>query len=232
MIPPRELMFDGPADAFEENGRESFKIYTDVCHLKPHETMLDVGCGIGRKTLPLLGWLTGRYEGFDCKRVGVEWCRDHIRPEYPNFYFTFIDLKTPGYNPDGALLSSDFKFPYDDNIFDFVAVNSVFTHMLHKDIQHYLREIHRVLKPGGRCLISWFIAFKGTENPGVPHDVHGVGLCANKAFPEQQIAYYGPCVTDFYRQAGLEIGKVDFGYWRGTPGGLGHQDLILAHKPG
>ena len=55
-------MFDGPQslEVFKPNGEEFFtiyiryiQVYTNVYGLRPDEKMLDAGCGIGRKTLPL-----------------------------------------------------------------------------------------------------------------------------------------------------------------------------------
>src|SRR3954453_15389201 len=62
LVPPVDRMFDGPptlAD-FKANGEQFLKIYKEVCGLKPDEKMLDVGCVIGRKTLPLTRFFNGR----------------------------------------------------------------------------------------------------------------------------------------------------------------------------
>ena len=40
---------------------------------------------------------------------------------------------------------------------DVAFLTSVFTHMLPEDVEHYLDELARVLKPGGRTLITWFL---------------------------------------------------------------------------
>ena len=47
--------------------------------------------------------------------------------------------------------ASEYTFPYEDGEFDVVVLTSVFTHMLPDDVAHYLDEIARVLKPGGRA---------------------------------------------------------------------------------
>src|SRR2546423_615229 len=52
LVPRVDDMFEGPAnlDIFKTNGEEYFSIYKEICSLRPEEKMLDVGCGIGRKT--------------------------------------------------------------------------------------------------------------------------------------------------------------------------------------
>src|SRR6267378_931984 len=94
LIPPVEAMFDGPAslEEFKANGDEFLRIYKDICGIQPTERMLDVGCGIGRKTVPLTGYLTGaaRYEGIDANAFGVEWCTRNISPRFPNFRFQWV----------------------------------------------------------------------------------------------------------------------------------------------
>lgn len=76
LIPPTRLMFDGPRDflTFKKNGEEFLRYYIKLCDLKPNEKILDVGCGIGRKTVPLTKYLdeNGRYEGFDIVRAGID----------------------------------------------------------------------------------------------------------------------------------------------------------------
>ena len=36
-------------------------------------------------------------------------------------------------------------------------LTSVFTHLLPHDLTHYLAEINRVLRPGGRCVATFFL---------------------------------------------------------------------------
>ena len=87
LIPPLELMHDGPVgfEEFKINGQEFFRHYTNLCDLKPHESMLDVGCGIGRKTLLLTDYLNhdGSYEGLDIVKTGIDWCSERITRKYP-----------------------------------------------------------------------------------------------------------------------------------------------------
>jgi SAM-dependent methyltransferase len=161
MVPAVEEMFEGPGSLaeFKANGEEFLNIYKEVCRLQPDEKMLDVGSGIGRKTLPLTQYFNGHalYEGIDIAKAGVDWCTDKITSRYPNFHFQQIDVYNKLYNPLGRYQASEYQFPFADESFTFVMLGSVFTHMLPVDLEHYLSEVRRVLTAGGRCLISYFL---------------------------------------------------------------------------
>ena len=75
----------------------------------------------------------------------------------PNFTFTHVDVANRLYNPNGQLNPSEFRFPCVDSSVTFVVLGSVFTHMTPADVAHYLFEVARVLEPGKRCLISYFL---------------------------------------------------------------------------
>src|SRR5260370_40357642 len=154
MVPPTEMMFDGPVgyDLFKENGKEFLDYYINLGGLKPDERVMDLGSGIGRKTLPLVSYLSrsGSYEGVDIVAQGVKWCADHYTRRYPNFRFQLIDVYNQMYHPEGTQKAADYKFPFPADAFDFVVVNSVFTPMLEPEVKNYLSEIARMLKVGGR----------------------------------------------------------------------------------
>jgi len=59
----------------------------------PDEKVLDVGSGIGRKTIPPATYLTrqGHYEGMDIVEHAVNWCRKRYARKYPHFRFQHLD---------------------------------------------------------------------------------------------------------------------------------------------
>jgi SAM-dependent methyltransferase len=240
LIPPVEAMFDGPAslDEFKANGIEFLQIYKDLCGIEPTEQMLDVGCGIGRKTVPLTGYLTGaaRYEGIDANAFGVDWCSRNITPRFPNFHFQWVDVSNRLYNPAGAQSPSTFRFPFPDGSFTFVTLGSVFTHMLPDDVKQYLSEVYRVLGRG-RCLISYFLLNDSARR------LIGAGksslkfVATNDGYstispetPEDAIAFEEGFITSLYQQAGLRIERLEYGSWCGRENSLSYQDLVLATK--
>ena len=242
LVPPPELMHDGPQSykEFKQNGDEFLRHYLSLCDLKPHEHMLDVGSGIGRKTLPLVGYLNerGSYDGLELVKSGVDWCREKYTAKYPNFRFHLIDVYNGLYNPVGRYRATEYRFPFEDEQFDFVVLNSVFTHMVAEEEQNYLREVARVLKTGGRCLISFFLV--NEESLGLIEEgknwiklSHRMGpmLAMSEARPELAIGYDEEYVNELYQSHGLAIRRpIYYGSWCGRKHFLSCQDQIVAFK--
>ena len=155
--PPADLV-DGIGGGWEVGG-VFLGHFRDVCRLGPDEAVLDVGCGVGRMAAPLTAYLSprGRYDGFDIMAENVRWCRRALTPRFPNFRFRHADVYNREYNPGGRVPAAAFRFPYPDAAFDFVFATSVFTHLLPADAAHYLAELGRVLRPGGRGLATVFL---------------------------------------------------------------------------
>jgi len=244
LVPPEELMHDGPTsyDAFKQNSEEFFRYYVDLCGLKPDERILDVGCGIGRKTIRLTQYLGdgGSYEGIDIVKSGIDWCSERISRRYPRFRFQQIDVYNGHYNPGGRYKATEYRFPYPDGSFDFVVLGSVFTHMLTDDTAHYLSEVARVLRPEGRSLISWFLlnqesqdlvrSGKGTQN--FTQEIDAVCSSTSLQQSEQATAYDERYVLDLYARCELAIKPpIHYGSWCGRGEYLSYQDLIVAVKP-
>jgi len=140
-------------------GEEFLRYPVELGGLRPHESALGVGCGIGRMAVPLTRYLgdRGTYERLDVFPKGIGWCQENITPRHPNFRFQIADIRDKEYNPGERFTASEYEFPYEDASFDFVLLTSVFTHLLPDEVQNYLSEIERVLAPGERCFASFFL---------------------------------------------------------------------------
>ena len=137
-LPPRRLMVRvaGTADPdwFLRSGRAGYDAI--AAHVPPAEleTILDFGCGCGRVTRWFHAF-DGELAGSDLSRDAVEWCRANLRGRF----------EVNGIAPPLA---------FEDETFDLVYALSVFTHLT-ADLQLAWRdEVRRVLRPGGRLLLT------------------------------------------------------------------------------
>ena len=166
-VPPRGYIYTGsPASAedYLKQGQHQLEMLKKYANLQPDHSVLDIGSGIGRTAIALTSYLNkdGSYEGFDVVERGVQWCNSRIHKENPNFNFKYVPLFNDLYNT-ATLKASEFIFPYTDNSIDVAFSFSVFTHMQIEEIQHYLNQIYRVLKPGGICFSTFFLYDKVSE---------------------------------------------------------------------
>lgn len=241
LMPPEKEIFPGDASNFERAGQEFLGYFKELAGLQPDHRVLDVGCGIGRMAIPLTGYLNseGGYEGFDVVRRGVRWCADNITPWYPNFHFQVADIHNERYNPKGKYEARDYAFPYEDESFDLVFLASVFTHMMPDEVDNYLSEISRVLKPGGRCLISYFLLNEESlgliESGKSPLDFKpstGTYRVVDPENPEHAVGYDEEHVLGLYAKHGLRPETPQYGSWCGRNQHLSYQDIIVAAKGG
>jgi SAM-dependent methyltransferase len=165
MTPPKGRIFIGSGD-FKQQGIRLMNQLIKHGGLQPNHRVLDVGSGIGRLAIPLTQYLSadGVYQGFDIVKTGVDWCTKNISSRYPNFEFKHIDLVNDLYNLETKDEAKNFVFPYPDKSVDLVFLFSVFSHMIEPDVANYLKEIARVLKPGGKCVATFFVLNEESRN--------------------------------------------------------------------
>jgi SAM-dependent methyltransferase len=231
-IPPRRLQAAVGEGDYRGVGEEFHRHFVELGGLEPQHDVLDVGSGSGRMALPLAGWLSGRYEGFDVSPEGIEWCRRTIAAHHPNFRFQVADLHSERYNPGGQVAAEQYRFPYEDAAFDFAFLTSVFTHLPHPAVDNYLHELARVLRPGGRVFATYFLVNDETERLMGGHGQFGVDLgthlVVDERVPERAVAFREEVVRAMHERAGLPIEAVHPGSWCGRDRYVSLQDITVS----
>ncbi|SDL17844.1 Methyltransferase domain-containing protein [Maridesulfovibrio ferrireducens] len=232
--PPEDLHICFGGGDFRKIGQKMIAVCKDKLEFASDEKVLDIGCGVGRLAFPLLEYLneSGGYEGFDTFPAGVKWCSENITPEFSNFNFKQVDIFNTTYNPYAQTKASEFIFPYEDNTFDLVLLNSVFTHMMPDDIINYLSEIDRVLNDNGRVFVTFFLINKESlelmDLGKSVHDFHkfGVFYTADPKEPMDAVGYDEQFAFNLFEKHNFKIKEVMYGNWSGIKSG-NHQDIVL-----
>ena len=190
--------------------------------LRPEHRVLDIGSGVGNLAIGLEEYLHGTYDGIEIHPEAVAWCQRAITSRLPRFRFHRADLISRAYNPRGAVSAAQYRFPFPDRSFDFVFLASVFTHMLPDAVENYVREISRVLAPGGVSVETFFLLNDETR-PSVDADrgfmtfriAHPSGVCRlhDAAVPEAAVAFEETFVRRTHESAQLTIRDVRRGQW-------------------
>jgi len=218
--PPRGDIYTGSGDYIQQGELQCSHLFKHT-HIQPDHQLLDIGSGIGRTAVRLTKYLnsSGSYQGFDVVQKGVDWCQETISPDFPNFHFQYVALHNDLYN-DSSGQAKDFIFPYQNEQFDTAFLFSVFTHMAIEEIEHYFKEIFRVLKPGGQCLTTCFVYDDALEKIiskrdrfNFPFEGDGFRLMDEKV-TAANIAIAEEKLEQMIATAGLERVHFVKGHWR------------------
>jgi SAM-dependent methyltransferase len=141
VLPPAELRLNVGTQTTEGNflhqGSNSSRRVLQEFGAVPPGPMLDWGCGSGRT----LNWLCAdsawrsHYHGCDVDRGAIEW------------------LHKNGF-PQVKVCDDDPPLPYEDNSFEGIFNFSVLTHIPPEKHRAWYAEFARILRPGGRALVT------------------------------------------------------------------------------
>ena len=241
LLPPKQFQIMNYSESnFVAIGRNHLDYFVKELGLKPTDSVLEIGSGNGRIASSLTGYLDkGSYVGVDIMKSFVKWCQKAYQ-DYDRFTFEHINVFNKFYNRFTFRRARNFKFPFADNKFDFIYLTSVFTHMHSEDVDNYLSEINRMLKPGGVVLITYFLINEETtklveegESTRKFRKYTENAYTDNPKNPESAIAYDVSFIESLYSKHKLKISSVSLGKWRSPKmykSSNHNQDRIVAVK--
>jgi SAM-dependent methyltransferase len=216
---------------------------------KENNSILDVGCGTGLLGIASEPFVApgGRYTGIDVAKRDIDYCRAHFPTR--NFEFIHFDISNPAYAPSQR--SDRVSWPLKDAAFDLVTALSVWTHLNEDDAAFYLKEVHRVLKPGGKAIISIFLldemyqaslAMRSKDEGRfhrTPQDfwVFDQPAYGSRAWfhpkwadiPESAIGMTKDGLDRLVADAGVDVVQHFQGNWKEVPG-IFFQDVLICRK--
>jgi SAM-dependent methyltransferase len=238
LIPPTRHL---PSYARTRNFRRAGQRFLQVAvkhGLQPDHSVLDLGCGVGRFAVALSRYLShgGRYVGLDASKKAVVLCNQWIAPKLGEFTFLWADVPSNG-------AGQIYRFPFEDERFDFVFSNSLFTHLVPRLARNYIHEIGRVLRPGGCTVNTIFLLNRdslsrvvdGASPHGQLHRFEGSALVKKAEKPEAWIAHDEDLVRQAHADGRLAIESIRYGAWSGresTGPGFGAKDIVVASRLG
>ena len=236
-LPPENLLTGVGPGEYWRIGHETAALVDDLVTIRPEDRVLDVGCGLGRVAWPLASRLgrKGRYTGLDVSKHYVEWCRTKLDLDPRRFTFHQADIRTTTYNTEGSVAPEDFVFPWPAESFDLTLSISLFTHLLPDALRHYLREIRRTLRPGGRLFSTFFLldargkeaVASGFTYPTFTAPIEH-GLVHDPLVPEDGVAFEPEWVFATFEEAGLAVTGVHAGSWKTFVEERSYQDVVTA----
>ena len=153
--------------------------------------ILDIGCG----TPPVFLIQTRFFE-----KYGL----DKRSPSVP---------KPAGGMPGLTLIRHDFdentRLPFEDSFFDVVSMLAVIEHIRPEKVVPLLRQILRILKPGGMFLLTSPAPWAA----GLLRSMARLGLVSSVEIGDHKARYDGPAMVALLREAGFRGEGVRFGYF-------------------
>ncbi|MBN2241890.1 MAG: class I SAM-dependent methyltransferase [Acidobacteria bacterium] len=206
---------------FKASSLTSFRNFTEAigrhADISKIKNMLDWGCGCGRLAVMFANGtdIPGIF-GCDIDAESVEWCRGNLKGDY---------RVIPPMPPTG----------YGDSFFDLVLSASVFTHLTKENQLEWLKEMRRIIAPGGLLVATVHGEFAAYfKFGGKAEEALGNGI--NDAARDDNLSGIAP--ADYYRGTFQKKSYTEQAFGKyfnileyAEAGSMNFQDLIVMRKP-
>lgn len=219
----------GRASDFESAARDMEAILRQVRAVGETDQVLEIGCGCGAMVPAITRLLgpQGRYVGFDVHGPSIGWCRRHFARDQ-RLRFEVAKVASPYGAPSNDQPVDSYRFPVADGGADFILAKSVFTHLLDRDVRHYMREIRRTLRPERVAIITAFLFDGRTRPPAFPFPHRDSPMRWLRRWRVQAgVAFERSYFERLIGDAGLTLRSMIPGYWPGTTSALQGQDILV-----
>jgi SAM-dependent methyltransferase len=211
--------------------------------------ILDIGCGTGILGIASEPYVQdeGKYIGIDVRKADIDFCNKHYREDH--FLFQHLDVANPTYAAQQP--GERRRWDIDDVSIDLMTALSVWTHLNEEDAVYYFREIDRVLKPGAKAIVTFFLLdheyYEGREERSdrsgryhstrqdlwifeVPCSASGEWFHPRWARQAEDAIGVTPTgVNRMLEGTGLELRETFAGNWKERPG-IFFQDVLVFEK--
>lgn len=218
---------------FDSIGQQFRTLLIDHLGLTPHHSFLDLGCGMGRLTKAMQGWMgPNRYAGADLNRYFIDFCQGTYAGNFQHF-----DLWHPDYNNAGKL-TAEMQLPYPDGSFQCIAAIAMLNHCSLAHFNWFCREAARLLRPRGVLFATAFVLNYGALDDMAAgktaftfHPLGDGSWCQDLARPCGAVAFEEELIRRAFIDHGLMLREpIRYGQWVGSPLALTGHDVLLAAK--
>lgn len=236
-VPPALAVRHG-GDKLEAMGRKWCETFELWAGLTASDSVLDIGCGPGRMAAAIgerFQWKTPNYIGFDITPDDIAFAQNSIGERHPQFAFHCINVRNDLYRRFGWGKAEAVAFPAPNDSVSFCLATSIFTHFYKSEVERYLQETHRCLKPGGRFFSTWFLLDGPlTSNPRFTFAFENSDGTRSETETSRReaMAFRYDDVVALLERAGFTNLQYHRGAWRRDEPGARHaQDTLVAVKP-
>ena len=203
-VPPYYMRsYVGPTEEAAFDNLDGGLVYPQLTP-EDFNAVLDFGCGCGRtaRQLILQNPQPKYYLGVDLHPEMIDWCKTNLRPIAPQFKFHYHDVQDKLFNP-GQNKPEMLPFPVESNSFTLAIAHSIFTHLVEKQAEFYLKEMARILhSKKGILNSSWFL-FDKTYFPMMNPENNA--LFVSDTYPPTAVLYDREWLKKTANNAGLLI---------------------------